>query len=50
MAGIWFVGAFRRTVDWRGNLLRIESGSRLVAQPAADRADPQQVAAAREAA
>jgi ceramide glucosyltransferase len=50
MAGIWCVGAFRRTVDWRGNLLRIESGSRLVAQPAADRADPQQVAAAREAA
>ncbi|HWE24954.1 MAG TPA: glycosyltransferase [Myxococcales bacterium] len=31
MAAIWLVGAFRRTVNWRGNLLRIESGSALVA-------------------
>ncbi|GAC1337168.1 MAG: ceramide glucosyltransferase [Myxococcales bacterium] len=33
MAGFWCVGAFRRTIDWRGNRLRIESGSRLVADP-----------------
>jgi ceramide glucosyltransferase len=50
MAGIWCVGAFRRTVDWRGNRLRIESGSRLVAQPAAYGADAPEIAAAREAA
>jgi ceramide glucosyltransferase len=31
MAGIWVLGTFRRTVNWRGNLLRIESGSALVA-------------------
>ena len=31
MAAIWLVAAFRRTVNWRGNLLRIESGSALVA-------------------
>ncbi len=34
MAAIWLVGAFRRTVNWRGNLLRIEQGSRLVAHQA----------------
>ena len=35
MAGIWLVGAFRRTVNWRGNLLRIEAGSALTPyQPA----------------
>jgi ceramide glucosyltransferase len=31
MAGIWLIGAFRRTVNWRGNLLRIEAGSVLTA-------------------
>lgn len=31
MAAIWVLGAFRRTVNWRGNLLRIEGGSALVA-------------------
>jgi ceramide glucosyltransferase len=31
MAAIWVLGAFRRTVNWRGNLFRIESGSALVA-------------------
>jgi hypothetical protein len=31
MAAIWLVAIFRRTVNWRGNLLRIESGSALVA-------------------
>ena len=30
MAALWVVGAFRRTVNWRGNLLRIETGSQLV--------------------
>jgi ceramide glucosyltransferase len=29
IAGVWAVGAFRRTINWRGNLLRIEAGSRL---------------------
>jgi ceramide glucosyltransferase len=29
IAGLWAVGAFRRTVNWRGNVLRIEAGSRL---------------------
>lgn len=29
VAGIWTVGAFRRTVNWRGNRMRIEEGSRL---------------------
>jgi ceramide glucosyltransferase len=32
MAGIWVVGAFRKTVNWRGNLFSIERGSRLVPQ------------------
>jgi len=32
LAAIWVVGAFRRTVDWRGNLFTIERGSRLVPQ------------------
>jgi ceramide glucosyltransferase len=30
MAAIWLLAVFRRTVNWRGNLLRIESGSVLV--------------------
>ena len=30
MAGLWLLGAFRRTVNWRGTLLRIETGSTLV--------------------
>ena len=30
IAAIWAVGAFRRTVNWRGNLMRIEKGSALV--------------------
>jgi hypothetical protein len=34
LAAIWVVGAFRRTVNWRGNLLSIERGSRLVQQNA----------------
>jgi ceramide glucosyltransferase len=34
LAAIWVVGAFRRTVNWRGNLFSIESGSRLVPQDA----------------
>jgi ceramide glucosyltransferase len=29
IAGIWLVAAFRRTVNWRGNLLQIEAGSAL---------------------
>ena len=29
MAGIWVLGAFRRTVDWRGNKLWIHRGSEL---------------------
>lgn len=29
MAGLWVAGAFRRTVNWRGTLLRIEAGSAL---------------------
>ena len=33
IAGLWFVGAFRRTVNWRGNVLRIERGSQLVREP-----------------
>jgi cellulose synthase/poly-beta-1,6-N-acetylglucosamine synthase-like glycosyltransferase len=32
MAGIWLAGAFRKTVNWRGNLFYIERGSRLVPQ------------------
>jgi ceramide glucosyltransferase len=27
IAGLWGVGAFRRTIDWRGHVLRIEAGS-----------------------
>lgn len=27
--GLWFVAAVRRTIDWRGNLLRVGPGSRL---------------------
>ena len=36
MAAIWLVGAFRRTVNWRGNKLWIDSGSELseAVQPA----------------
>jgi ceramide glucosyltransferase len=34
MAAIWVAGAFRRTVNWRGNLFFIERGSRLVPQDA----------------
>jgi glycosyltransferase involved in cell wall biosynthesis len=30
IAAIWAVGAFRRTVNWRGNLMRIERGNLLV--------------------
>jgi len=30
----WVRGMFVRTVDWRGNLLRVEQGSRLVASTA----------------
>jgi ceramide glucosyltransferase len=30
MACVWLLAAFRRTVNWRGNLLRLESGSALV--------------------
>jgi len=30
LAAIWVVGAFKRTVNWRGNLFSIERGSRLV--------------------
>ena len=30
MAALWLGGAFRRTVNWRGTLLRIEAGSALV--------------------
>jgi ceramide glucosyltransferase len=29
IAGLWAVGAFRRKIDWRGNVLRIEAGSEL---------------------
>jgi len=29
MSAIWLVGAFRRTVNWRGNKLWIDSGSEL---------------------
>ena len=39
MAGIWLVGAFRRTVNWRGTELRIERGSRLVLPQEADEVD-----------
>jgi ceramide glucosyltransferase len=40
MAAIWLVGAFRRTVDWRGNKLWIHRGSELteVAPPAFEEA------------
>jgi ceramide glucosyltransferase len=40
MAAIWLVGAFRRTVDWRGNKLWIHRGSELteVAAPAFEEA------------
>jgi ceramide glucosyltransferase len=31
MAGIWLLAAFRRTVNWRGTLLRIEAGTELTA-------------------
>ena len=34
MAAIWLVGAFRRTVDWRGNKLWIHRGSELSEVPA----------------
>jgi ceramide glucosyltransferase len=34
MAAIWTIGAFRRTVNWRGNLFLIDTGSRLVPQEA----------------
>ena len=30
LAGVWGVGAFRRTIDWRGTRMRIEAGSQLV--------------------
>jgi len=30
LAAIWVVGAFKLTVNWRGNLFSIERGSRLV--------------------
>jgi ceramide glucosyltransferase len=29
IAGLWAVGAFRRKIDWRGHVLRIEAGSEL---------------------
>lgn len=50
MAAVWCVGAFRRTVDWRGNRLRIESGSRLVLEPGMDESLVGAVAEVREAA
>jgi len=35
LLAIWLVGAFKRTVNWRGNLVSIERGSRLVAHDGA---------------
>lgn len=34
VAALWAVGAFRRKIDWRGNVLRIEAGSLLREVPA----------------
>jgi len=35
LAAIWVAGAFKRTVNWRGNIFSIEEGSRLVQVDAA---------------
>jgi ceramide glucosyltransferase len=43
IAGVWAVGLFRRTINWRGNLLRVGPGSALTlvraAEPAAELAE-----------
>jgi ceramide glucosyltransferase len=35
VAAVWAVGAFRRKIDWRGHLLRIEAGS-VLTEPASE--------------
>jgi ceramide glucosyltransferase len=44
IASLWAVGAFRRTINWRGNLTRIEAGTRLERADAFE-GDPVQEAA-----
>jgi ceramide glucosyltransferase len=44
IAGLWAVGAFRRTINWRGNLMRIEAGTRLERVDAFDRDAVQEAA------
>ena len=40
IAGVWAVGLFRRTICWRGNLLRVGPGSSLTLVRAAGAARP----------
>jgi hypothetical protein len=36
IAGVWAIGLFRRTICWRGNLLRVNAGSVLTMARAAE--------------